>query len=151
MLRLLPFALLLAGCVSANSTKADKSGSPSVATDSTRLQTQVEALRTENQQLRKQIEELRFRMAQYREMPADQADLSLVLEVVNEFLLLPKEVYDQVGLDNWVYLRRGNQYVGRARILQISAKGTTARFDPEFPGPATPPRVGDVVVSLAVR
>ena len=151
MLRVVPLALLLAGCISANTTKVYKSETPPVADNSSGMQAEIEALRAENEQLRAHIRELEFWLSQYREMPADVPSTSPVLEVINDFVLLPKQIYDQVGLENWVYLRRGNQYVGRARVLQITARGTTARFDKEFPGPAAPPRVGDVVVSLPAR
>ena len=147
MIRVVAIALLLAGCTATYSTRVSEPDSPPVAQPAA----EFDALRAENAQLRQRVKELEFWLAQYREMPADQPDASPVLEVVNDFVLLPREVYDRVGLENWVYLRRGNQYVGRARILQITSRGTTARFDAEFPGPASPPRVGDVVVSLSVK
>ena len=147
MIRVVSLALLLAGCTTTYSTKVSEPDPPT-ATHST---AEMEALRAENKQLRQRIKELEFWLGQYREMPAELPNASPVLEVVKDFVLLPKEIYDQVGLENWVYLRRGNQYVGRARVLQITARGTTARFDKEYPGPASPPRVGDVVVSLPAR
>jgi hypothetical protein len=147
MLRILPLALLLAGCASAYSTRVSEPETRAAAPSGA----EMDALRSENVQLRQRIKELEFWIAQYREMPADQPGASLVLEEVKDFILLPGEVYDRVGLESWVYLRRGDQYVGRARILQHTSRGTTARFDTEFPGPAAPPRVGDVVVSLPVR
>ena len=151
MLRAVPLIFLLAGCISPNSPQAYESESPPASKGAVPQQSELEALRTENEQLRRRIRDLEFWLAQYREMPVDRPKASLVLEVVKDFVLMPKEVYDRVGIENWVYLRRGNQYVGRARVLQISSKGTTARFDTEFPGPATPPRVGDVVVSVAAQ